>query len=31
PHHLMKLVLVEAVYRRFRIMKGEPYHKPVRF
>jgi len=27
PHQLMKLVLVEQVYRSFRIMKGEPYHK----
>lgn len=27
PHQLMKLVLVEQIYRSFRIMKGEPYHK----
>jgi len=27
PHQLMKLVLIEQVYRSFRIMKGEPYHK----
>ncbi|WP_249661817.1 23S rRNA (pseudouridine(1915)-N(3))-methyltransferase RlmH, partial [Lysinibacillus fusiformis] len=27
PHQLMKLVLVEHVYRSFRIIKGEPYHK----
>ncbi|HIX42213.1 MAG TPA: 23S rRNA (pseudouridine(1915)-N(3))-methyltransferase RlmH [Candidatus Kurthia intestinigallinarum] len=27
PHQLMKLVLVEQVYRSFRIMKNEPYHK----
>ena len=27
PHQLMKLILVEQVYRAFRIMKNEPYHK----
>lgn len=27
PHQLMKLVLIEQVYRSFRIIKGEPYHK----
>ena len=27
PHQLMKLVLVEQVYRAFRIIKNEPYHK----
>ena len=27
PHQLMKLVLVEQIYRAFRIMKNEPYHK----
>lgn len=27
PHQLMKLVLIEQIYRSFRIMKNEPYHK----
>lgn len=27
PHQLMKLFLVEQVYRAFRIIKNEPYHK----
>lgn len=27
PHQLMKLILMEQVYRAFKIMKNEPYHK----
>lgn len=27
PHQLMKLILIEQVYRCFKIMKNETYHK----
>lgn len=27
PHQLMKLILLEQIYRSFRIMNNEPYHK----
>ena len=27
PHQLMRMILVEQVYRSFRIIKNEPYHK----
>jgi 23S rRNA (pseudouridine1915-N3)-methyltransferase len=27
PHQLMRLILVEQVYRAYKIMRREPYHK----
>jgi 23S rRNA (pseudouridine1915-N3)-methyltransferase len=27
PHRMVRLLLLEALYRAFRLMRGEPYHR----
>jgi 23S rRNA (pseudouridine1915-N3)-methyltransferase len=27
PHQMMRIILLEQIYRSYRIMHGEPYHK----